>query len=385
MTEKNAEPASGPGITLFSIAGIRIKLDYSWFIIFALVFIALSAGYFPRSYPGYETQTYWVAGFIATLLFFSSVVVHELAHSLMARRSGISIPEITLFIFGGVSRLSQEPKDPQVELKIAIVGPLSSFALALMFFLIKSALAMMETNLLAAVCNYLAWINVALGVFNLIPGFPLDGGRVLRALWWWRTGSLTRATKVASDIGKGFAVALMILGAIQIFGGALISGLWLVFIGMFLRGMSAQGYEELIIRQSLEGVHVEEVMIREVVSVPPDLPLSRLIHDYFLHYTYRGFPVLEDGRVLGIVSLMAVRQVPLEAQPTTPVAEVMTPTHDGILIDRQASLAEALVQMAQGDNDRLLVVERGRLLGMVTKSGLLRFVQIKQILEPGSG
>jgi Zn-dependent protease/CBS domain-containing protein len=381
MAKTRANPASG-GITLFRVAGIRISLDISWFIIFALVLLALSAGYFPRNFPGQEPQTYWIAGFVATLLFFASVLIHELSHSLVAIRAGLEIPEITLFIFGGVSRLSQEPKDPVTELRIALVGPLSSFVLAAVFWVLKTILRGFEPSLIVAVLGYLAWINLALGVFNLIPGFPLDGGRVFRAIWWWKTGSLTRATKIASDIGKGFAVALMVLGGLQIFGGALISGLWLVFIGMFLRGMSVRGYEEVVIRQALEGVHVEEVMVRDVVSVPPNLTVAALVHDYILKYAYRGFPVVENGRVLGVVSIAAVKDVPPEEQPSTRVEEIMVPTSEAMLIGAKASLAEALVRMSRDGEERLLVASQGRLQGMVTKTGLLRFVQIKQILTP---
>jgi Zn-dependent protease/CBS domain-containing protein len=381
MAKTRANPASG-GITLFRVAGIRISLDISWFIIFALVLLALSAGYFPRNFPGQEPQTYWIAGFVTTLLFFASVLIHELSHSLVAIRAGLEIPEITLFIFGGVSRLSQEPKDPVTELRIALVGPLSSFVLAAVFWVLKTILRGFEPSLIVAVLGYLAWINLALGVFNLIPGFPLDGGRVFRAIWWWKTGSLTRATKIASDIGKGFAVALMVLGGLQIFGGALISGLWLVFIGMFLRGMSVRGYEEVVIRQALEGVHVEEVMVRDVVSVPPNLTVAALVHDYILKYAYRGFPVVENGRVLGVVSIAAVKDVPPEEQPSTRVEEIMVPTSEAMLIGAKASLAEALVRMSRDGEERLLVASQGRLQGMVTKTGLLRFVQIKQILTP---
>jgi len=381
MAAKNRANPAGAGITLFRIAGIRIRLDISWFIIFALVLLALSAGYFPRNFPGQAPQTYWIAGFIATLLFFASVLIHELSHSLVAIHSGIEIPEITLFIFGGVSRLSQEPKDPVTELKIAIVGPLSSFVLAALFWVLKSFSRGLEPSMIVAVFGYLAWINLALGIFNLIPGFPLDGGRVFRAIWWWKSGSLTRATKIASDIGKGFALALMLLGGLQIFAGALISGLWLVFIGMFLRGMSAQGYEEVVIRKALEGVRVEEVMVREVVSVPPDLTVADLVHDYFLQYAYRGFPVLGNGRVLGIVSLPAVKNVPREEQQSTRVQEIMAPKSDSMLIATEASLADALVQMSREGEERLLVISQDRLVGMVTKTGLLRFVQIRQVLE----
>jgi Zn-dependent protease/predicted transcriptional regulator len=382
MTPNGGEQQSRRGISLFKVAGIRLSLDFSWFIIFGLVLFALSAGYLPRAFPGQATQTYWVAGLIATLLFFASVMLHELAHSLVAIRHGIDIPEITLFIFGGVSRLSQEPTDPGTEFKIAVVGPLTSFALAAVFGALALLLKGLEPSIIVVVIGYLSWINLALGIFNLIPGFPLDGGRLLRAFLWWKTGSLTRATKVASDFGKGFALAIMILGGLQIFAGALINGLWFIFIGMFLRGMSVRGYEELVIRKSLEGVHVDEVMVREVVTVPPQLTISQLIHDYFLHYAYRGFPVADNGRVLGTVSVTAVGQLPREEYDQRQVAEIMTPLSDVLLIDARASLAEALVKMSKEDQDRLLVLTGDRLAGLVTKTGLLRFVQIKQVLEP---
>jgi Zn-dependent protease/predicted transcriptional regulator len=382
MTPDGGEHNSWRGISLFRVAGIRISLDFSWFIIFGLVLLALSAGYLPRAFPGQSPQTYWVAGLIATVLFFTSVMLHELAHSLVAIRNGIDIPEITLFIFGGVSRLSQEPGDPKTEFKIAVVGPLTSLALALFFGGLALALKGLEPSLIVVVISYLAWINLALGIFNLIPGFPLDGGRLFRAFLWWKTGSLTRATKVAADFGKGFAVAIMILGGLQIFAGALINGLWFIFIGMFLRGMSVRGYEELIIRKSLEGVHVSEVMVREVVTVPPQLTISQLIHDYFLPYAYGGFPVTENGRVLGVVSVTAVSRWPREDYDRRQVSEVMTPLTGDLLIEARASLAEALMKMSQDGQDRLLVLEGGRLAGLVTKTGLLRFMQIKQVLQP---
>jgi Zn-dependent protease/predicted transcriptional regulator len=382
MTANDREAGSSRGISLFRIAGIRITLDFSWFIIFGLVLFALSAGYLPRAFPGQDTQMYWLAGLAATLLFFMSVVLHELAHSLVAIRQGIDIPEINLFIFGGVARLSEEPQDPKTEFKIAVVGPLMSFALAAAFGALKIALQGFEPSLLVVVIGYLSWINLALGIFNLIPGFPLDGGRILRAFLWWRTGSLTRATRVAAGFGKVFAVAIMVLGGLQIFAGALINGLWFIFIGMFLQGMSSRGYEELVIRKSLEGVRVDEVMVREVVSVPPDLSISQLIHDYFLHYAFRGFPVTENGRVLGVVSVAAVSQTPREAYDQRRVSDIMTPLHGDLLIEARASLAEALMKMSRGEQERLLVLEGPRLVGLVTKTGLLRFVQLKQILEP---
>jgi Zn-dependent protease/CBS domain-containing protein len=378
-TEENRKERRG--IPLFKVAGIQITLDLSWFIVFFLILWSLSAGYFPRKFPDQTTQTYWTAGFFASILFFLSVIIHELSHSLMAIRSGIKIPEIMLFIFGGIAKLSEEAKDPVKELKIAIVGPLSSLGLAVIFWVMQLISQALGSALFVVIFGYLAWINVALAIFNLIPGFPLDGGRVLRALIWWRTGSLQRATKWASDVGKGFAIVLMVFGALQIFQGMLIGGFWLLFIGIFLRGVAEGGYQEVVVRQALEGVPVSEVMIRDVVKVPPEISIDRLVNDYFLRYGYKGFPVGRDGLTLGVVALTEVKKVPEDEQRNTTVQAIMTPMVNCLQIDPGVSLAEALKKMTECDVARLLVMQEGEMIGMITKTGLFRFIEIKRILD----
>jgi Zn-dependent protease/predicted transcriptional regulator len=382
MDDKPIDLGKLRSIGRFKVAGIAIGFDYSWFIIFAVVLLALAGGYFPRYYPGYRVQTYWIAGLIATLFFFTSVVVHELAHSLVAVRSGIDIKEITLFIFGGVSRITEEPKDPATELKIALVGPLSSFALALVFWVIMSLFKNFQFVLLTGIFYYLAWINLALGIFNLIPGFPLDGGRVFRAIFWWKTGSLTRATRVAADMGKGFATALMVLGGVQIFLGDLVGGLWFIFIGMFLRGMSQRGYEEVVIRKTLENVQVEDMMTRQVITVPGDLSLEQLVHQYFLHYPYRGFPVKDNGQVVGLITLAKIKDIPPGEYPVLTVKQFMMPRTHEIMITPGLTLGDALKKMTLNNLDRLLVMRQDNLVGLITRSTLMRFVEIRQILEP---
>jgi Zn-dependent protease/predicted transcriptional regulator len=382
MDDKPIDLGKLRSIGRFKVAGIAIGFDYSWFIIFAVVLLALAGGYFPRYYPGYRVQTYWIAGLIATLFFFTSVVVHELAHSLVAVRSGIDIKEITLFIFGGVSRITEEPKDPATELKIALVGPLSSFALALVFWVIMSLFKNFQFILLTGIFYYLAWINLALGIFNLIPGFPLDGGRVFRAIFWWKTGSLTRATRVAADMGKGFATALMVLGGVQIFLGDLVGGLWFIFIGMFLRGMSQRGYEEVVIRKTLENVQVEDMMTRQVITVPGDLSLEQLVHQYFLHYPYRGFPVKDNGQVVGLITLAKIKDIPPGEYPVLTVKQFMMPRTHEIMITPGLTLGDALKKMTLNNLDRLLVMRQDNLVGLITRSTLMRFVEIRQILEP---
>jgi len=378
-TSETASPTRR-GLPLFKIAGIQIRLDFSWFIIFILVVVSLSAGYFPQQFPDQYPLNYWFAGLAATLLFFSSILVHELAHSLMAMRAGIHIPEITLFIFGGVARLSEEASDAKTEFKIAIVGPFTSFALALIFWGLQSALQSGQPSLTVAVLQYLVWINMAVGIFNLIPGFPLDGGRVLRAILWHRSGSLTQATRTSADIGKGFAVVLMVFGGLQIFAGSLIGGLWLIFIGMFLRGMAEGGYQEVAIRQSLSGVSAQEIMIDDVVSVPPDLSLERLVHDYFLRYGYRGFPVVQDGKVLGLISIMHMQGIADDQRQSMTVEDAMLPLEERMIITPKFPLTDALKRMTQEGLNQLLVMQDNTLQGIVTKTGVLRFLEIKRIL-----
>ena len=381
MNTSDTNKKNGSGINLFKIAGIQINIDVSWFIIFLLVLWSLSAGYFPRQFPDQSAQIYWGAGLVATLLFFFSVLFHEMSHSLMAQRSGIEISEIKLFIFGGVARLSEESKNPVTEFKIAVVGPLSSFVLAIFFWICHKLLGGLNFPLAQAVTGYLVWINVALGIFNLLPGFPLDGGRILRAILWYRTGSLSLATKWASDVGKGLAIALMVLGAIQIFSGMLIGGLWLIFIGMFLRGVAEGGYQEVVMRQSLENVQVREVMIEDVVIVQPDLTVKELVTDYFLKYGFKGFPVMESNKVTGVVSLAEIKNIDRSHDQTTQVTDIMLSLDDTMVISPETSLIIAMRKMLTENIARLLVMENDQLLGMITKTGLMRFLEIKNILE----
>lgn len=374
---------TGSGINLFKIAGIQIVLDYSWFIIFLLVLWSLSAGYFPHYYPQQSTPMYWLAGFIATMFFFASILIHELSHAMMSLRAGIHIPAITLFVFGGMAHIAEDAKTPATEFKIAVVGPLTSLGLAAIFWVLKTGLETDELSLPVVVFEYLAYINLALGIFNLIPGFPLDGGRVFRAFWWWKSGSVERATRAAADIGKGFAVTLMILGALQIFTGALVGGIWFIFIGMFLRGMAEGGYQQLMIRRSLGDLEAREMMVprQEVVTVPPDLSLTRIARDYFLHYGYRGFPVVEDGKVLGVISLDQLKGMPEEDRAITKVEQVMTPLSEGNRITPNTSLHECLRKMSQEGKGRLLVMDGGTLVGMVTQTALLRYLEITRALK----
>jgi Zn-dependent protease len=368
-------------IPLFRISGIRIQLHVSWFLIFALLLWSLAAGYLPNAYPGRSPVTYWLAGAVATLMFFVSILLHELAHSLVALRHGIDIPSITLFVFGGVSRLGKEVTRPDVELKVAIAGPLASFALAFVFAVLRmvtSPAGGEAAGLLAVVFGYLALVNGLLGFFNLLPGFPLDGGRVLRAVLWWWTGSFERATRAAAESGKLVGLFLIVLGALQIFFHMLVGGFWFILIGLFLRGMASANYESVLLRRALGNVRVGEVMLREVVTVPSDLTLKRLTEDFILGLGYRGFPVVDDGEVRGLISVNEVARVPRERWDELRVKDAMVPVSPGLCVAPSEPLVDALVRVTQAGG-RSLVLEEGRLVGMLTKDALTRFVELRKL------
>jgi Zn-dependent protease len=373
------------GFPLFRLAGIQVRVDPSWFLIFLLIWWSLSAGYFPRAHPETSAAQSWAAGLLAALLFFLSLLLHELSHSLVARRAGHEVRSITLFLFGGAAEMTSEPADPATEFRIAVVGPLASFALALAFWLTRQLLAGAVPDLLIGVLGYLAWVNLALGTFNLLPGFPLDGGRMLRALLWWRTGSLRRASRVATQAGKGLGLGLALLGGIEIFSGALVGGVWLVLIGLFARGLAESSYQSLILRQLLGQASVEDVMVRDPVTVPPDLSLDRLIDEYILGHGFRGFPVVEGGRAIGLISVDRLRAVPPEARARQRVRDQLEPADAAHCVAPETPLLEALAQMGRIGAQRLLVLRPGsaELAGLLTQSGLVRFVELRHALGAG--
>jgi len=370
------------GFNLFRVGGIQVAVDVSWLVIFALVLWSLSAGYFPQHEPGRGRTVYLAVGLAATLLFFASLLAHELAHALVANRLGLSVQRITLFVFGGMAHLTGEPRSPGVELRVAAVGPLTSAALAGLFWLLTRALELAGVEpLWLAVFRYLSFINAALAVFNLLPGFPLDGGRLLRAWFWHRSGDFGAASRRAADWGSGIAIGLMVLGAMQIFAGALVGGLWLILIGMFLRGSARASWYGVVIENALGRARVGDIMVREPVVIDPDLSVADAIEDYFLRYGYGGFPVASGDRAEGVLSLKMVQQCPREARATTRVRDVMRRDLDGIVIAAEAPVAEALGRMGDEHVGRLLVLSGDALVGLVTRSGVARFVDYKTRLE----
>lgn len=368
-------------VRLFTIFGFQVKLDASWLVLAFLIAWTLAVGLFPFQTPGLARGAYWWMGVAGAIGLFLSIVWHELCHSLVARRYGLPMRGITLFIFGGVAEMSAEPPNARVEFLMAIAGPVSSLVLSGVCAAIHTTLRGYGPVAPLAVIAYLAWVNMALALFNLIPAFPLDGGRVLRAaLWQWR-GNLPRATRIASRIGSGFGIALMALGVVQLFFGSLISAVWWFLIGMFLRGASEASYQQLMIREALRGEPVRRFMNPEPVTVPPELSLRRLVEDYVYRYHHRMFPVVEQSHLVGCVSTEAIRALPPEEWDRHSVSEVARPCSVDNTISPDADAAQALAAMNQTGNSRLMVVEGDRLVAIVALKDLLGFLALKLDLE----
>jgi Zn-dependent protease len=365
---------------LGSVLGFEIRIDFSWFVIFLLILWSFSAGVFPARYPGFATGTYLTMGTIGALLFFCSLLAHELAHSLVARAKGIPVEGITLFIFGGMARTKVEAREPGDEFAIAVVGPLSSLLIAGLFACVWWSGGRVGWTAVSGVARYLAFLNVLLAAFNLLPGFPLDGGRLFRSLVWKITGDLTKATRWASAGGRLLAYLLIGLGVLQLFTGAALGGLWLIFIGWFLRNAAMMSLQQHVVRHVLEGVSAREIMSPRPVSVSPDLTLSDLVESYLLEERHHSFPVVERGRPVGLVTLQHVKQVPREEWTTRLVRDVMTGM-DAITVGPQDDVTELLERMQTADERRVLVVAEGVLLGIISASDVAGWIQRSQELE----
>jgi Zn-dependent protease/CBS domain-containing protein len=361
------------------IAGIEIGIHYTWLFAFALISWSLAGGYFPNTHPGWGTGLYWVLGVLAALLLFGSVLVHELSHSFMALARGQGVHGITLFIFGGVSTLKADAEQAGDEFLVAIVGPLTSLGLALLFWLIQRGLGTGETPA-EALLQYLAFINFSLGLFNLLPGFPLDGGRVLRAVVWGATGSMTQATRIASFVGQGIGFLMIMVGLFYLLTGQFLSGLWIAFIGWFLNGAAEGTRQQQALREELRGVKVGELMHRQPAVVSPELSVEAFVYDQVLREGRRAVVVADGSRLLGLVSVTDAKQAPRERWADTPVAEVMTPAPLKT-VSSSTDLAEALQLLVDGTLNQLPVVDDGLLVGMLSRADLLRFYQLRDSLR----
>jgi Zn-dependent protease len=366
-------------IKLGRIFGIPVGLHASWFLIFGLVTWSLALGYFPAEYPALSPAAYWLLGALTSILFFGSVLLHELGHSLVALRNGIAVRGITLFIFGGVAQIGQEPDTPGAEFRIAIAGPLTSLGLALLF----GALWLLDRPIpyLAAPTMWLARINLILAAFNLIPGFPLDGGRVLRAIVWQITGSFQRANQVASISGQVVAAGFIGVGVFIVLGGNLFNGLWLIFIGWFLQNAAAATYAQAGLKEQLRGITVGQLMTRDHPRVSTGASLQEVIEDQILASGQRCFLVVDDGHLVGVLSLRDVAAVPKAERGSTTVAQAMVPWERLSRVSPDTELMDALQEMDDRQVAQLPVVVGDRVLGMISREHLLHYVRIRSELK----
>jgi Zn-dependent protease/predicted transcriptional regulator len=372
----------GKSVTLFTIYGFKVKVDISWLAIAVLLTWTLAMGYFPLEIKGLSTITYWVMGAVGALGLFVCIVLHEFGHSIVARQHGIPMRGITLFIFGGVAEMEEEPPTARSEFLMAIAGPVVSIVLAGFFYLSYLFANQVGWPIpLAGVLYYLAWINAILVAFNLVPAFPLDGGRVLRAFLWSRKHNLRQATRIAASIGSGFGIALIILGVVSFLFGNFIGGVWWFLIGLFLRGASRSSLQQVEIRRALQGEPTRRFMHPDPVAVPPSISLKELVENYMYRYHYQMFPVLTDSTLLGCISTDEVKKIPREEWSDHHVEEILTECSKENTISADTDAVEVLTIMRRTGKSRLMVMDQGRLVGVISLKDLLKFLSMKMDLE----
>ncbi|MEJ2207882.1 MAG: site-2 protease family protein [Anaerolineae bacterium] len=390
------------GFRIGRIFGIEVRVDWSWLFIFALVSWNL-AFVFGQLHSGWSTALRWGTALVAALLFFASVLAHELAHSLVARARGMSVRNITLFLFGGVSNIQREPPSAITEFLMAIVGPLTSVVLGIVLAVIAAfsvgSLGNAVTNpqqvmgQLGPVTTLLLWlgsVNVLVGLFNMIPGFPLDGGRVVRSILWAITDNLRQSTRWASWLGQGIAWIMILAGIAMVFGvqipilgSGLVNGVWLAFIGWFLNSSASQSYRQVVVHDVLEDVPVERMMYRNPVSVSPGTSVESLVHDHIMKSDDYGFPVLDEGQIVGMVTMDDVRSVERDHWSTTLVRDIMTPAEELAIVSPDEEAADALELLQQRDVRQLPVMRDGKLAGILRRRDIVKYLQLQSDTELG--
>jgi Zn-dependent protease len=360
---------------IFKIFGIEIKIDTSWLFIFGLITWALAGHYFPSQYPQWPHWHYWLVGLVTSLLLFSSVLAHELTHSVVARSRGEEVRSITLFLFGGVAEIAEEPETPAKEFIIALVGPVSSLIIAALFFGLWHGMRGINEPI-AAMARYLSIINGILALFNMAPGFPLDGGRVLRAIAWKITGDLRRATRIASVSGQGLAFLLIVFGISQILRGFFFDGLWIALIGWFIHSAAVRGYRQVLMKEMLKDVRAKDLMDTAVETIDGSITVQALMEDHILKKKERSFLVTERGDLAGIVCLEDVKAVPLNERTNTKVREIMTPREKLEAVSPETDGNQILAKLASGKIHQVPVIQGGKIKGLVCRTDILEFIHL---------
>lgn len=382
----------GRGLRLGSLFGIEIRLDSSLMIIFSLIVYLLGSNVFPAWHPTWPARTTWLTAVVAGVLFFSSVLAHELAHALVSRRFGIAVRRITLFLFGGLAEMEEEPSEPRAELLIALAGPATSALLGLGFLLLGTVLAgadfttllaedrEMALSSLSPMASLMLWlgpVNVVLAIFNMVPGFPLDGGRVLRALIWWITGDLRRATWVATEAGRLFGWFLVILGIMQALSGAPLQGLWLVMIGWLLSNAASASYKQLIMRDLLKGITARDMMRTHFETVTAQTRVADFIDNYLLQSSQQLWPVLEDEQLIGLVTLQEVKDTPAQDRDSMTIGQVMRTDLGALSLAPDADANRALLAVSTHSSP-LAIVEGNRVIGLLAQADTVKWLLLHQ-------
>ena len=370
-------------IPLFKLLGIQVGLDVSWFLLAFLLVWSLSAGYFPWALPGLEGATYFWMGLLGAIGLFASIIFHEFAHALVARQYDLPISNITLFIFGGVAEMEDEPRTAAAEFWMAIAGPIASLILSLAFYLLLTTGIATETSPFGAVIGYLAFINLVLAIFNMLPAFPLDGGRILRSALWWYNDNFKKSTRIAAAAGSVLAVLLMALGVFNIINGAFVQGIWQMLIGFFIYSAAGASRAHAELRTSLHGVTVSRVMRPEVITVPAGTPVQSLVEDYFYRYYFKLFPVVDGGRVVGVVGLKEVGNVPREDWGRVRTSEIMMPLDKENSVRPDVPVYNVLRQMQGQGKSRLVVTDGQSLKGVITLRDIMGYLAVRGELEEG--
>ncbi len=384
-------PRGARGLRLCALFGIEIRLDASLLIIFTLIVFVLGGTLFPSWHPDWPASTTWLTAGAAGVLFFASVLAHELAHSLVSRRFGIEVRRITLFLFGGLAEIQDEPAEPRAEFLIAIAGPLTSVAIGALCVVIGTQLAGEEVAqrlvteeeaalaALSPAATLFLWlgpVNIVLGVFNMMPGFPLDGGRVMRALIWWVTGDLKRATRIATESGRMLGWFLMILGVVQALSGGLLQGLWLVMIGWFLSNAASASYKQVMVKEVLKGVTARDLMRSHFEMVSPQMRLSEFVDEHLLQSAQQLWPVVEDGQFIGLLTLQEVRGINRGDRAIMTVGQVMRTRLDNLIIhpDTDATRTMAALDRQQSP---LAVVDNDRVIGLISQIDVVKWLLLR--------
>ena len=369
-------------VNIGRILGIPIRIHWTLWLVFVLIAWSLAAGYLPAAYPQFSASTDWLVGIISAVLLFISVLIHELSHSYIAKKNGLPIARITLFFFGGVSEMGEEPQDAGLEIRMAAAGPLTSFAIAGVL-----GVAWFAGQLIAlppeveAVLRYNAFINAALGGFNLIPAFPLDGGRVLRGSLWRSSKNLLKATRGATRVSEGLSLLMIAAGLLLVvFTADIVNGIWILFLGWFIRSGAETSLRQTETTEALHGVSVGDIMTENLLTVGPDVTVQQLVNDYFLVHPHGGHPVVQNDKLQGVVTMSSVRSIPRERREVETVRLAMVPYDRLVTIGPAASAAEALQKMAQKEIGRLIVADGDRILGIITRGDLMKTIRTRQDL-----